>query len=53
MEDQYCDIEQGHLSTTLCHLANISFRTGRKLVFDPAQERFVNDDEANRYLTRT
>jgi len=52
VEDLYCDIEEGHISTTLCHLANISFRTGRKLVFDPKTERFVNDEEANRYLTR-
>ncbi|MBI3470990.1 MAG: Gfo/Idh/MocA family oxidoreductase [Candidatus Solibacter usitatus] len=51
-EDLYCDILEGHLSTTLCHMANISYRTGRKLVFDPDQERFVGDDEANRYLTR-
>jgi len=53
VEDLYCDVLQGHLSTTLCHLANISFRTGRKLLFDPEHERFVNDVEANRYLTRT
>jgi hypothetical protein len=52
VEDLYCDILQGHLSTTLCHLANISFRTGRKLIFDPATERFGKDEEANRYLTR-
>jgi hypothetical protein len=48
-----CEIEQGHLSTSLCHLANAAFRTGRKLVFDPAREIFPGDEEANRYLTRT
>jgi predicted dehydrogenase len=48
-----CEIEQGHLSTSLCHLANIAFRTGRKLTFDPATETFPGDGEANRYLTRT
>jgi len=52
IKDLYCDILEGHMSTTLAHLANISFRTGRKLVFDPDKERFVGDDEANRYLTR-
>jgi hypothetical protein len=51
-EDLYCDILEGHLSVTLAHLANISYRTGRKLQFDPDAERFVNDDEANGYLTR-
>jgi len=51
-EDLYCDILEGHLSTSLCHLANISYRVGRKLVFDPATERFQNDEEANRFLSR-
>jgi hypothetical protein len=48
----YCEIEQGHLSTSLCHLANISFRTGRKLVFDPKTETFPGDQEANALLRR-
>lgn len=52
-EDLNCDVEQGHLSTALCHLANISFRIGRKLVFDPETETFPGDEEANRLLTRT
>ena len=46
------EIEQGHISAGLCHMANISYRTGRKLQFDPAKERFVNDNEANRLITR-
>jgi predicted dehydrogenase len=50
--DLHADVEQGHLSAALCHLANISYRTGRKLKFDPKTERFVNDSEANRLLTR-
>jgi hypothetical protein len=41
------------MSTSLCHLANISYRTGRKLVFDPATEKFPGDKEANAYLTRS
>ncbi len=45
-------IEEGHLSTTLCHLANISYRVGRSLTFDAATERFVGDDEADRLLGR-
>jgi hypothetical protein len=48
----YCDIIEGHLSSTLAHLANISLRAGRKLTFDPDKERFVGDEEANAYLTR-
>jgi hypothetical protein len=33
-------------------LANISFATRRKLVFDSAAETFPGDDEANGYLKR-
>jgi predicted dehydrogenase len=90
------DIEEGHLSSALCHLANISYRlgreqplarsaeafggdregtetlaamrehlqanevalnetnlrVGRRLRMDPRTERFLGDEEANRYLTR-
>ncbi|HIE51298.1 MAG TPA: twin-arginine translocation signal domain-containing protein [Armatimonadetes bacterium] len=48
------DLEEGHLSTLLCHLGNISYRLGgRKLVFDAQTETFLNDEEANRLLKRT
>jgi len=50
--DLTADIEEGHKSAVLCHLANIAYRTGRTLRFDPAAERFVDDAEANRLLTR-
>ena len=46
------DVEEGFMSTALCHLANISYRVGRALVFDGKSERFVNDAEANKLLTR-
>jgi hypothetical protein len=48
-----CDIEDGHLSAALAHLGNISHRVGRKLAFDGASEKFVNDPEADKLLTRT
>ena len=51
--DLMAAIEEGHLSTTLCHLGNISYRVGRSLKFDPARERFVGDEEADKLLTRT
>jgi predicted dehydrogenase len=48
------DVEEGHISAALCHMANISYRLGdRKLVFDSAKEAFADDNEANRYLKRT
>lgn len=51
-QDLNADIQEGHLSTALCHLANVSYRTGRKLDFNPHSERFLGDEEANSYLTR-
>jgi hypothetical protein len=50
--DLYAEIAEGHLSASLCHLANIAYATGRTLQFDPQSERFAHDDEANRLLTR-
>jgi predicted dehydrogenase len=46
------EIEEGHISTSMMHLGNIAYRTGRKLVFDGKTEQFVNDKEANSYLAR-
>ncbi len=46
-------IEEGHFSTALCHLGNISYRVGRSVTFDGATERFVGDAEADKLLTRT
>lgn len=46
------DIELGRLSTTICHLGNISCRLGRDVVFDPASETFGEDKAANAYLTK-
>lgn len=46
------DVESVGNSTISCHLANIALRLGRKLNWDPAQERFTGDDEANAMLSR-
>jgi len=46
------DVEIGHRSITVCHLLNITRELGRKLDWDPAAERFSNDDEANALLDR-
>ena len=46
-----CPVEIGHRSATICHLANIAARLGRTSVrWDPAQERFIGDEEANRRI---
>ncbi len=51
-EDQNGPVESAHYSSALAHLGNIAYRTGRQLQFDPAAEKFVGDDEANKMLTR-
>ena len=43
---------QGHIAAGLSHLANISYRTGRQLAFNPETEQFEGDEEANALLTR-
>ena len=46
------DIEEGHLSSVLCHLAMTAYQLGRTLEFDPKKERYVDDDEANATVKR-
>jgi predicted dehydrogenase len=46
------DVELGRLSTTICHLGNISHRLGRDVHFDPKTETFGDDKEANALLTK-
>lgn len=40
------DIETMHKTTVLCHLANIAFRTGKKLEWDAAREIITNEPSA-------
>ena len=48
------DVEIGHQSVLLCHMANISYRLGnQRLEFDAATESFKNCDQANQHLKRT
>ena len=48
-----CDVEVGHRSATVCHLANLGYQLRRPLTWDPVKEQFVGDDEANGLLNRT
>ena len=43
----------GHLSCSLMHMANISDRLGRSLDWNPATEKFINDEQANNMIKRT
>ena len=45
-------VEVGHRSATVCHLANIAMELRRPLKWDPAAEKFVGDDLANRMIWR-
>lgn len=47
------DIEEGHISTASCILANHSMQLGRSLTWDSERQRVVDDEEANALLART
>jgi predicted dehydrogenase len=46
------DIEQGHISTASCILANMSLELGRTLSYDPKTRTIIGDEEATRLLSR-
>lgn len=45
-EQLNCEIQEGHRSTLLAHLGNVSYRVGRPLKFDAKTESIVDDNEA-------
>jgi predicted dehydrogenase len=45
--------EEGHLSSLLVHMGNISYKVGRRLKFDAKSETFINDAEADKHLTKS
>ncbi|MBI2928399.1 MAG: Gfo/Idh/MocA family oxidoreductase [Verrucomicrobia bacterium] len=51
-EDPYFPVDIGHRVSTVCHLANIAIKIGRKLKWDPVKEEFLGDDTANAMLSR-
>jgi predicted dehydrogenase len=46
------DIEQGHISSASCILANLAMKLGRTLTWDPEKHLVVGDEEANKLLRR-
>ena len=46
------DIEQGHISSASCILANVAMGVGKTLAWDPSTHRVTNSDEANELLKR-
>ena len=48
-----CGIDTAVRSDILCHVSDICTRLGRPLKWDPENERFINDEVANRMLNRS
>lgn len=46
-KDPYFPVDIGHRVSSVCHLANIAIKLGRKLKWDPVKEEFIGDDAAN------
>ena len=48
-----CPIEIGAGVARTCHLGNVAYKTGRRLYWDAEKSKFINDAEADSYLTPT
>ncbi|MDZ4802203.1 MAG: Gfo/Idh/MocA family oxidoreductase [Bryobacteraceae bacterium] len=51
-KDLHAEVEIGVLSADMCHLANIAYRVGQSVHFDPKAEKFFGDSAADRLTTR-
>ncbi|MDR3236804.1 MAG: Gfo/Idh/MocA family oxidoreductase [Prevotellaceae bacterium] len=51
-KDPAATVEIGHSSCTVCNIGNIAYALNRPLQWNPKQQKFVDDDEANALLTR-
>ncbi len=47
-----CDVTVGYRSVSVCHLGNIAYELQRPLHWDPEEETFFGDVDANRLLVR-
>lgn len=45
-------VEVGHRTATICHLANLARQSDTPLVWNPQQEQFVDNEQANTWLDR-
>jgi predicted dehydrogenase len=48
--DLHAPIEEGHKSAALVHLANVSYRLGRTINFNPETQEVIGDEEAAKLL---
>lgn len=51
-QETICPVEMGIRCDTICHMADIAARTGRKIEWNPEKEEIVGDPEASKMLTR-
>jgi len=51
-KDPVVPVETGHRTCTVCNLGNIAFELGRPVEWDPKEEKFVNDPEAEAWSGR-
>ena len=51
-QNPIADVEDGHRTALICHLANISVRTGHKIRWDPEKEEIIGDRETSAMLER-
>lgn len=51
-KDTIAPVEEAHRSCSACLVHHIAMKLKRKLYWDPATERFKNDEEANKLLSR-
>ena len=51
-EKTYAHEGLGHRAAAFAHIGTIAIKLGRKLKFDPKNEVFIGDDEANKMLSR-
>jgi hypothetical protein len=50
--DLNADVLEGHYSSALCHLANVSYRLGEEVPFEPKTKAFGDNKEAYETLGR-
>eukprot|EP00913_Durusdinium_trenchii_P022827 g21431.t1 len=50
--DLHADIEEGHFSSALCHLGNVSYRMGSEVSFEEAADRLGKDEESQKTYGR-
>ena len=46
------DVETGHRTASVCNIVNIAYDLERPLKWAPSHEKFIDDNDANRMLTR-